>query len=447
MEQQKCIEFIKSKGPVIELIEDGGKLSYRCLACVSRGQPHGKVNLLGKADIRSVEYYLNQHLQCATHVKKMFAWKQRNDLEGVTKEASTGTGIKCPGYIISSQKNSSSGTLHLFEEEFKLWATHSMVTGKTDHTYWCDISQDVWFARSDKCNGDLHAGQKEGDCCHACQSLGEPQALLRYVLKFAFKYHAAILLKKRLFHSEKEVEEHLAMISKTAFASRCYQWEKVHSLSNIELQQYVRQGFATISPEKRSQNLQNFMDSSVAPVLQVNACSVDNKAKALFSHFAVAVRGHQLSDLSEVNLKIAEAVMNGMLDAKAFCQGLLVQCLNSLDKEKRGITSNRGRTAHRNDSEAQLIHDATMTLAISGGNAGLARELGMKITPPRIALGLPNPCMALTDIETLQQNVLLVDQSCPRAPGHPVRRLIMKYGLIGGAWTVDSAEDTFVETT
>ena len=44
-----------------------------------------------------------------------------------------------------------------------------------------------------------------------------------------------------------------------------------------------------------------------------------------------------LKELDEVNLKIANAVARGQLDASPFLQGILLHMLRKLDKEKRGV--------------------------------------------------------------------------------------------------------------
>ena len=114
-------------------------------------------------------------------------------------------------------------------------------------------------------------------------------------------------------------------------------------------------------------------------------------------------------------------------------QGLLVQCLNKIEKQERRVHSNRGRPASScSDTGLRLVEDAAMNLAIAGGNRQLCEQLGQKVTPPRIRLedleshSLPNPALALMKVneEQLEQNFTLVDAKFPRSDKMPARRLL-----------------------
>ena len=141
-------------------------------------------------------------------------------------------------------------------------------------------------------------------------------------------------------------------------------------------------------------------------------------------------------------------------------QGLLVQALERLDREARGL-SLRGRKEKCKDSDTRhrLVQDAAMSLAVLGGNKTLCVELGQAITPPRVRVdmlperGLPNPALSLMSSEQLEENMTLVDQHFPRSPEMKSRRLIVamdatyltkslsqmslkgKVGLVGACWS------------
>ena len=175
-------------------------------------------------------------------------------------------------------------------------------------------------------------------------------------------------------------------------------------------------------------------------------------------------------ELSEVNALIAKAAVTQKLDAHPMMQGILVRCLRRLDKESRGITSNRGRSACLNETEHRLIQDAALSLAVaSGASRRLLVDLGQNARSPAIQLhdlpsmSLPNPMLALLCQDQLRENTTLVDQLFNRLPASPAKRLVlavdctyllrahsqMKYqqvpGLVGGPWSPTAEAEAFLK--
>lgn len=172
-----------------------------------------------------------------------------------------------------------------------------------------------------------------------------------------------------------------------------------------------------------------------------------------------------------MNLKIASAIMHGGLDSHTFMQGMLAQCLTTMEKKSRGITTARGRPATRSDFEQHIIEEASLSLAVAGGNRHLAQSLGQRVTLPRVIWddmptqhSLPNPALALMTgkEEQLSDNVMMIDQRYPRSPSAPQRRLVLAVdhtylqrmlcqakvadepGLVGGPWCPASEQDAFL---
>lgn len=171
-----------------------------------------------------------------------------------------------------------------------------------------------------------------------------------------------------------------------------------------------------------------------------------------------------------INAKIATACLNGTFNKDGFLQGLLLQCLQRLEKEERGIRTLRGRRGNELVGERSLIEDAALTLAISGGNKAVCKELGQRSTAVRIQtedlprLSLPNPTLALLkgNEEQLKENVTLIDQRFARMPGENKRRLMMavdatylqkglvqmkmgdRAGLVGGGWSIEDEAGAFL---
>ena len=174
--------------------------------------------------------------------------------------------------------------------------------------------------------------------------------------------------------------------------------------------------------------------------------------------------------MEALNARIAQAAVTGRLDRNPFMQGLLVQCLRRIEKEERGITSNRGRRSKScSESEVNLLADAALSLSILSGNQALAKELGQKVTKVTVQLeelgehGLPNPALALMFPSQLENNFVLIDQQCPRDDKMPARRLILamdgtylqktlvqcpinqKAGLVGGCWSSQDESSAFLD--
>lgn len=70
-----CVEYVKDHGlGEVELITEGTAekpiLKYRCTLCRTKHQPKGKLNHLGPPVLKNVEYFVQRHLNCPTHLAK-----------------------------------------------------------------------------------------------------------------------------------------------------------------------------------------------------------------------------------------------------------------------------------------------------------------------------------------------------------------------------------------
>ena len=101
-------------------------------------------------------------------------------------------------------------------------------------------------------------------------------------------------------------------------------------------------------------------------------------------------------------MRIADAAVKGQLSASPFLQGILLQMLRKLDRDKRGV-KNVGRPLACSATEHQLIADAAFEFALAGRNKELAAKLGQQLRPAPISteslpsLSLPNPTLALAE--------------------------------------------------
>ena len=165
-------------------------------------------------------------------------------------------------------------------------------------------------------------------------------------------------------------------------------------------------------------------------------------------------------ELDEINIKIADAAVRGQLDSSPFLQGILLQMMRKLDKDRRGVGM-QGRPMSSTATEHQLISDAAFEFAMLGKNKELAMRLGQQLRPPALSTedlpkhSLPNPTLALATqrAEILRANLQAIHRLFALSEGQQERRLIVSIdhtylcrslvqsklagqaGLIGSAWS------------
>ena len=288
-EYDRCVAYVKSFGPVIELVEHP-KFGYTCRACCSVKHPMGRTNTLVKPTMDTVKRFLGQHLICSKHITKAKLWEEKQN----AKERPAEDSGKCPGYTIAEGKGP--GLLHSFTEEFQLWATHAKVSStKVQHSYWWNLSTNSWHMRHVSCT-EVIDKKNQHDLCTKCSQLGDPKGPLRRVLRFAAKYWASLLLNKKLFSSPEEASRFEEQVSQTAFGKRSDLWRKVKGLSLPELQQWVRKSMMTVPVAEFTPNMELFHASVVVPCMKVNVACINNRMQVLFAQFANSVSGNHLTE-------------------------------------------------------------------------------------------------------------------------------------------------------
>lgn len=116
------------------------------------------------------------------------------------------------------------------------------------------------------------------------------------VIRFTAKYHAALLLNKRLFHPEQDAHEYVETVKLTPYgANHPVQWGRVSSMPNIELQAFVRRAWMSVNTLHKTSNMEMFIYGIVTPSLKVNPTCVDSKMTALFACYAEALCSHRLN--------------------------------------------------------------------------------------------------------------------------------------------------------
>eukprot|EP00435_Cladocopium_sp_Y103_P059640 s1370_g21.t1 len=173
--------------------------------------------------------------------------------------------------------------------------------------------------------------------------------------------------------------------------------------------------------------------------------------------------------MEAINAEIAHAAVSGRLEKNPVMQGMLLQCLNRLEREERGVMHGRGRQKVSSDMEKALLADSALSLAILGGNKNLCQELAQNLWKSvRVdmdelhSMGLPCPSLALMHPEVFEKNLTLVDQIYPRGEHTKARRLMLavdgtylikslcqfwvgsELGLVGGPWSPSQPDHAFV---
>lgn len=290
--QEECVKYVKSKAPIVDFVEKGGEWYYRCKVCRTKTQPEGKLNKLAVKELNSVKSFLDQHLDCPSHLAK---------LAKLNSETASPTSIPCPGLCISKD---TPGNLGQYVTEFALWASHTkldLASSKvnaehaSNHSYWRDMNSDSWWVRSKHCEGN-YLSSKRVECCPRCVELTVPKRIQRQVVRFASKYYSARLLHKKLFAPETELEELIAEIDLTTFARNNHvHWGKVKRLKNRELQTYVRKSFASTAKYERTALLSHFFASVVEPCLKVHASAMTSNLTVLSAQFLEALTANEQS--------------------------------------------------------------------------------------------------------------------------------------------------------
>ena len=289
-EYQRCVNFVKSKASEVELIEKnvGEVLKFRCLICLTRRQPMGKVNKLGRPVLKLVMHYLNQHLKSPTHLAHL---EERRRAQNPKLSTET-----CPGLCATDQGGSTVLSLH--QDDFKLWLQFCNTSGnKLQHTYWCEMNSNLWFVRHKNCQRSFQrVDGSQQTCCPECASLGDSTGITKRLVKFCAKFYCARLLQKRLFGTEDDVQQVLDDVKKSAFGQRHSKfWTKLSGLSNAELQTYTRKCFCSVPQADRTPAFETFFATVVDPCCRVHVSALGSNVAALSAQFLDALENQEFN--------------------------------------------------------------------------------------------------------------------------------------------------------
>ena len=160
------------------------------------------------------------------------------------------------------------------------------------------------------------------------------------------------------------------------------------------------------------------------PMYTVNVEQCSGEFRQLANQFTAQLACGELSELSQIGLKIMKATCNGQLLNHPCILGIVLQCIDTLDRESRGVNSLK-RPRNMGDREQALVQESGLMLASNGCSTQLMRSLGfskLSCLKNHSTLdmlqtqGLPNPALALLDSTVMADNIALISQLLPKRP-------------------------------
>ena len=176
-------------------------------------------------------------------------------------------------------------------------------------------------------------------------------------------------------------------------------------------QMWVRDSFLMLAKYEMTSLHQQCMCCAVMPCLGENAGSREEPRPGTLSKLTQALESEKLSEMDEVQARIATAALRGTLDRHAVMQGLTLAVARMLDRQDKGLRLTAGRKACVTDVENSLSRHAGLSLAIAGCNNPMLRRFGQTKYVARIKLpelstkhAVPNPALALADPDRLKDS-------------------------------------------
>ena len=436
--QLKCFEVLPAGTA-------GRARPVRCLACTSKKQPGGKIFDLTLGTNKDARHFIRQHCKGPEHVGSFDEWigsQQKpekaadDDLPESNKPEEKEPYQPCTGFSLTHN----GGRHAKFRAEIQLWAHFTdLKTPLAKHKYIWDLKTQELKVFHEKCPGVARPHRLMPDrqpVCNLCAEVDRAQNLLRNMIKFANKHWMARLLESRLFWSDEQQEELLGQFRETfLYKSAKSKYDEKLSISNEELQAEVRKSFSRFPPGYTSDMLRNFINRVVQPCLSVNVSDCNSELRELTCMFQAKLVSGKLSEFSELCARIAKATCEGKFSQRPAIMGLMLQCLESVDREGRGIRTMKGARKLTN-AEHDLVNEAGSLLALNKCSEGMMRQFGFnresclrshgKISNLH-SIGLPSPPLAVLWHSISEQNAVLVDSLVGRPSNVHARRLNLAF--------------------
>ena len=361
----------------------------------------------------------------------------------------------CMGFRLHEFPQTRVGQL---QEEFAWWYQHTSLDSpwfkphttpqteeagevRTGHRY-CeekekgDTKSKVYKIFHRLCDGKVDGhGNKCKKLCRHCWSIRSDKGIIRNVTRFWVKWWSAKLLKARLYKQFDQVDSLVSEATNGAVAQLCQaaaaEMQKVCKYSVLELIGHVRFAWLSFPVYKRNEAQKFLIGSLVQPCVKVNHHNIRRGDLESAELLARSLTEGRLSDVNDVDLKLACFVGSGALRSHPMIHGILIMMIEKIRREHRGVHTMKH--LQLSDAEKLIVSEAGIALSLAACNKQMFKQFGMLRARARVDLckllerSVPDPFLSISDSRVLWQNGFLVDSMFPKKEGWPNRRLHLAF--------------------
>lgn len=412
----------------------GKSVPLQCTVCKSKAKPEGKVfDACSSGNSKIFRHFIQQHCRSPSHIASLdAAVGQAGEPGGTEASEESKQLVPCEGVSLTHGP----GKTSQYAQELQLWASYSnMQQNLVRHLYSYDVAKKELVLKHDQCK-KLCQMPSDGSrpTCTTCASPAFAAESLRAPIRLATKHFAAQLLSARLFKSDEAVESLISNFKHSAlYRFSTKKGDELLALGNQELQKYVRNSWISSMRGESAEALKFFYASTVSPCLAVNAGDCSSDLKQLSWQFTAKLASGDLTDLDKISCRLAEACCNGTFASHPAAQGIMMGCLDVLERQERGCTTLR-HPRKMSQTEADIVQQTALLLATNGCSSSLMSVLGFsKESTIRshskldtlLTQSLPSPALSLVFPDILAQNLSIVDTLLPRE--RVKQRLVMTF--------------------
>lgn len=439
------IDEILRKYRFLELLEADsfGKCQpVRCTVCRSARQPSGKVFECVSLKPKQFLNFVKQHCRAPGHIAAVArkVASEKGLAVGMEEEEAdplhdTDALVPCKGASLTHGGDKVSS----FRDEILLWAQMTLLASKfSKHTYSLDIAKQEVTVHHESCERLTCKPVKDEvrPACKACSDARLKDVALRSAIRMKIKHFAASLLQSKLFHSEEKTLTLVSEIKKTQlYICASKRLDDIVAMDLVKLQNVVRSSWMKMPKDSCTPQCIKFIDTCVMPSIKVNVkdCPAEiNQLANLFTAQLGSCDDFAKESLHHVTLKILKSTASGKLASNPAAMGIILQCLDVIDRKDRGIQTLK-RPKNKTEVEEGLIQEAAHLLAANGCPSELMRHLGFSKTYTLRSLsavdallpsGLPCPPLAIMFNDVLKQNMAIIDSLIERR-GDARRRMCL----------------------
>ena len=405
------------------------RIPIRCRVCQSQSQPLGKV--FEGDSFATMEHFIRQHVNRAGHIAS--ATKFVKTQQGSTCEPlplPSQAAVPCEGFSLTHHKTHFCSEL---AEELVLWAKHTTLgCNLTTLRYRFELSKQELVVF----HGDCHkVTTPVGDgppICVKCSQADLPRTPLRAATRFALKHWLARILQARLLKSDEAASKLGSEFQKSVlYTANKERADELLAMGSQELQKWLRNSWMKVPLDQMTPLAVDFRDSVVKPLMQLNVLDCQSQLKQLAQSFASNIAEGDMSQMDALSLKIMKAAESGRLESNPAVMGIMLQCLEYIDKPN--LKARRAMS----DKERAMCQEAAILLASNGCNSSLMRTLGFSresalrlhmSVDSLLGHGLPCPALSLLNRDHLKQNLACIDSLISRPAGIQHRqRLVLAF--------------------